>query len=174
MNNIENKPEDKPEQEQEEEPRTDLGDMLGALSAEMEAWDKENINLIPPFHDFKDDPKQVKSVKMMAPRFEPNRGKKYVAVRPVDSQKTFLGIYLGDAPIMLIGAYNIPDQEIQVFAKVNPQIFIPELMKVVFGYECWWARIEDESQLRQITDIDIQNVWYVKALKELTEKQPKE
>lgn len=154
--------------------KTGLGDMLNAISAEIEDFKKDNIVIIPPVHDFEDEPREVQSVRFMNVPFEKNPGKKYVAVRPVDSQKTYLGIYLGNAPIMLSGVYNIPAKEIRVAARTNPQIFIPELMKVVFGYESWWAQIEDEKQLRQITDHDIQNVWYVKALEEMSEALAKE
>lgn len=154
--------------------KTELADMVNSLAAEIGAFKKDNIVIIPPVHDFEDEPREVQCVRFMNNPFEKNLGKKYVAVRPVDSQKTYLGIYLGNAPIMLTGVYNIPEKEIRMSARTNPQIFIPELMKVVFGYESWWAQIEDEKQLRQITDNDINNVWYVRAMKEMTSEPPKD
>lgn len=50
-------------------------------------------------------------------------------------------------------------------------IFVPDLMKVVLGVESWWDTIDKPEDLKQITDVDIQNVWYVKALKEMAQKQ---
>lgn len=45
----------------------------------------------------------------------------------------------------------------------------PEKKTVVFGCNSWWRLIESESQLKTITDADIDNVWYVRALRALTE-----
>jgi hypothetical protein len=39
------------------------------------------------------------------------------------------------------------------------------------GYESWWGQINSPEELKAITDVDIQNVWYVKALKEMAEKK---
>jgi len=94
----------------------------------------------------------------------------YVAVRPVSDKKTYLGIYLGDVTVSGGSMYNIPKSEIFVSFRMNPMIFIPDLMKVVLGMESWWSEIEKPEDLKQITDADIQNVWYVKALKELNDK----
>ncbi len=97
-----------------------------------------------------------------------------VAIRPVGDQyegKTFLGIYLGDMPIELLVSYQTKLKNIVVGTHDNPAIFVPSLNKVIYGVESWWGEIESEEQLRQITDDDIQNVWYVKALHELGEKQ---
>lgn len=47
----------------------------------------------------------------------------------------------------------------------NPAIFVPELGKIIFGMESWWGRIKSEEELKDITDGDIENVWYVKMLK---------
>ncbi len=97
-----------------------------------------------------------------------------VGVRPVDKQyegKTFLGVYLGNLPVEIIAGYQTKLKNIVVNTLENPGIFVPELNKVIYGDESWWGEIESEEQLRQITDDDIQNVWYVKALHELGEKQ---
>ena len=164
------KTEDKPEQE--DKPRPELQDMVESLAFDMEKFKKENIPLVPPIHDFEDKPKEVKKVEFRVPGFEPNiTGSNFVAVRPVDDQKTYLGIYLGNAPAIYIGNYNIPHKGILFGARTNPMIFIPDLMKVVFGYESWWGQIKDKDQLRQITDDDIKNVWYVKALNEMTTEE---
>jgi hypothetical protein len=49
----------------------------------------------------------------------------------------------------------------------NPAIWVPDLKRIVFGMESWWGVIDNPDDLKQITDADIQNVWYVKALQGL-------
>jgi hypothetical protein len=96
----------------------------------------------------------------------------WVAVRPCSDDaegKTFLGYLLGDlaqsASVSLTrdGTLNIG------FGAHNPAMFVPDLGRVVMGYESWWSQIKTEADLRQITDADITNVWYVKALAALRE-----
>ncbi len=53
----------------------------------------------------------------------------------------------------------------------NPAIFVFDLKKVIYGYESWWGEIKSEEDFRKITDLDINNLWYVKALKELLKKE---
>jgi hypothetical protein len=49
----------------------------------------------------------------------------------------------------------------------NPAIFVFDLKKIVYGAESWWGMVESEDDLRDITDSTIDNVWYVKAMKEM-------
>lgn len=97
-----------------------------------------------------------------------------VGVRPVDPElnnKTFLGVLLGEIALYPSVSYQADEQSLIVrMGSYNPAIFIPELNRVVFGIESWWGKIQSEDQLHQITDEDITNVWYVKALKQLQEK----
>lgn len=37
--------------------------------------------------------------------------------------------------------------------------------KIIFGMESWWSRIKSEKELMDITNDDIEDVWYVKMLK---------
>jgi hypothetical protein len=37
----------------------------------------------------------------------------------------------------------------------------------------WWSEIESEDQIHNITDNDIQHIWYVKAMKQLAEREAK-
>lgn len=94
-----------------------------------------------------------------------------VAVRPCADEfegKTFLGVLLGEMPLTVGVAFNKETGSLHVRRQLyNPAIFIPERNAVVFGCGSWWGKIKNESQLRQITDNDIQNVWYVKALEQL-------
>jgi hypothetical protein len=92
----------------------------------------------------------------------------WVAVRPVGDEKTYLGILLGDyRPPAL--SFNRATGTLIVGKSIgNPAIWVPDLNRVIMGWGSWWGEIKSESDLRQITDADIKNVWYVKALKELT------
>jgi hypothetical protein len=49
----------------------------------------------------------------------------------------------------------------------NPAIFVPTLGKLLYGCELWWSKISSPDDLRTISDADIDNVWYVQALKSL-------
>lgn len=97
----------------------------------------------------------------------------FVSVRPCAEKyekKTYLGIYLGDMPISIGYAYNKETQVLDIKAGMpNPAIFVPALQTIIFGAESWWGAIKSESQLRDISDFDIENVWYVKALKQLAD-----
>lgn len=146
-------------------------ELLEKLVADMEKAKKENIFI----KDAKriDPPLTVQSVRIQVTGFN-KLPCKYVAVRPCGENpdnKTYLGILLGECSIMALGMYNIEEQEIFVKDRLNPMIFIPDLMKVVLGVECWWDIIDKPEDLKQITDADIQNVWYVKALREMQEEK---
>lgn len=121
-------------------------------------------------------PVEVKEIKFKeAPVFrDPLYGAEigdFVAVRPCADEfenKTYLGIMLGDFAISNgvrffkeTGTFEIER------GHYNPMIFIPEKKTHVFGCGSWWSVIKSEEDLEQITDADIQNVWYVKAMKEL-------
>ena len=99
----------------------------------------------------------------------------FVAVRPCDEKyekKTFLGVYLGEAA--LSQGIEIKDNVIRTkLGFYNPAIFVPELNEIIYGCGSWWGRINSEEDLKQLTDADIENVWYVKALNAIT-KQGKE
>lgn len=98
-----------------------------------------------------------------------------VAVRPCDEKfenKTFLGVYLGDFALTFGAAFNKDTGTLEISRSMyNPTIFIPEKNEIVFGCGSWWGRIKREDQLKQITDQDIENIWYVKALRQLQEKE---
>lgn len=93
-----------------------------------------------------------------------------VAVRPVAEQyggRTFLGILIGEIA-QAVDARITAEGQIQVDPTMhNPAIFVPDLNTVIFGISSWWGRIRDAEQLRQITDEDISNVWYVRALEQI-------
>lgn len=96
---------------------------------------------------------------------------KWVSIRPVTDNpdgKTYLGLLLGSFATGVSAQYYKETQELVLSqAHHNPAIFVFELNRVVFGNDSWWAIIKDADQLRQITDQDINSVWYVRALGEL-------
>lgn len=98
-----------------------------------------------------------------------------VRVRPVGEEygnKTYLGVYIGDVARSIRAVYNQETKKLEIdFALHNPAMFVPDLNKIIYGYESWWSRIESQDQLKDITDEEISNVWYVKALKQIAEAE---
>ena len=93
-----------------------------------------------------------------------------VKIRPCGEEyknKTYLGFLLGDLPTQIVSSLDNKTNELKISTIGNPAIFVPELKKIVFGYESWWGEIKNESELKEITDNDIDNVWYVKLLKKM-------
>ena len=91
-----------------------------------------------------------------------------VKIRPCGEEygdKTYLGVLLGDLPTSHIIRHNSESNVLTVDSITNPAIYVFELKKIVFGYESWWGVIESEDELKDITDEDIGNIWYVQLLK---------
>lgn len=95
----------------------------------------------------------------------------WVAVRPCDDAskgKTFLGVYLGELALSQGCSFQRATGILSVYMGMhNPAIYVPELKRIVFGCGSWWGVIEGPEGLKKISDQDIENVWYVRALKEL-------
>lgn len=95
---------------------------------------------------------------------------KFVRVRPCAKEyqnKTFLGLYLGELPAGFQISHNSETKELNVRFNTNPAIFVFDLKKIIYGCESWWGFIESEDDLKHVSNAEIDNVWYVKALKEL-------
>lgn len=96
---------------------------------------------------------------------------KFVKIKPCGEEyggKTYLGLFLGELPIGHSISYDPKTKELDVSFRNNPAIFVFDLNKIVYGMESWWGIIENKEDLKAITESDINNVWYVKALNELT------
>lgn len=96
---------------------------------------------------------------------------KFVKIAPCGEEhkgKTYLGLFLGDLPMDISVSHNPTTKELNLGYFANPAIFVFELNKIVFGAESWWGVIETEDELKEITPDDINNVWYVKALKAMS------
>lgn len=106
---------------------------------------------------------------------EPVLGKKgvLVKVRPCGEKydnKTFLGFLIGE--LALGSSITLLEDKIQLnFSGFNPAIFVPELGEIIYGAGSWWSEIKSEQELKEITNDDIENVWYVKLLKESLSKK---
>lgn len=99
-----------------------------------------------------------------------------VKVRPCAKEyknKTYLGILLGDLPYGPVVTYNKENGELKVTSYGNPAILVPAVGKIIWGCESWWGHIEKEEDLKDITDKDINNTWYVKAIRERIKKAEK-
>lgn len=96
-----------------------------------------------------------------------------VKVRPCNEKygnKTYLGFLIGE--IALGSSISLSEDKVQLnFSGHNPAIFVPELKEVIFGCASWWSEIESEEELKDISNDDIANVWYVKMLNHLNQKE---
>lgn len=99
-------------------------------------------------------------------------GHRLVAVRPCGDPgdgQTFLGILIGDVALSVGTTFNRDTGMLNFGLRMhNPAIFVPDLQRVVYGCGSWWSTIKTADQLREITDGDIDSVWYVQALKVLS------
>ena len=96
-----------------------------------------------------------------------------VKVKPVNEKygnKTYAGFLIGE--IALGSSIKVDTECIQLdFSGHNPAIFVPELGEDIYGCESWWSSIKNLDELKDITDEDIANVWYVKFLKSQLEDE---
>ena len=97
----------------------------------------------------------------------------WVAVRSCSDKhgtQTYLGVMLGDLAISI--GVGISEQTKMIMSPHhNPAMYVPDLKDIVWGCGSWWHKISKPEDLEQITDKDIQNVWYVKCLSEIGKKE---
>lgn len=71
---------------------------------------------------------------------------KTVSVRLAgDDQKTYAGVYLGDLPLNLGFRYHRDTKILEPYTVSNPAMWVPELGRVVWGAESWWALERDKA-----------------------------
>ena len=142
----------------------DLTELLGSLAKEIEQ------NPIKVEKEFK-YPMEISGIKNNPPRnINTKETGSLVKIRPCSEKyknKTYLGIYIGEVSIEAITGLYTKTNILNIMSLTNPAIFVPELKKVIFGCESWWGYIKSEEELKQITDNDIDNVWYVQLLKQM-------
>lgn len=100
---------------------------------------------------------------------------RWVKIRPCAKEhgnKTYLGVLLGDMALGIGAAF---DPEARVLhlrhSHHNPAIYVPDLREVIFGRESWWGVIKSPEDLDSISDADIENVWYVRVLRDLETRE---
>lgn len=86
-------------------------------------------------------------------------------------QKSFLGIYLGDLPIQIHTSFSPETGILKNSAMTNPAIYVFELKRIVYGYECWWRTIESVDDFKGISNEDIENTWYVRLLRDMQKNE---
>ena len=157
-----------------------LGDFLTGLAKHMEEQENHFIQFHPgePQEDMPISVDKIKFVNGGMGRADYPSGQP-VAVRWCSETEkdeegqeiTRFGYYLGDLPVSQFAAFDKRDNTLGCHMHTNPAIFVPSLGRVVWGMESWWGPIEDEAGLRKITDKSISDLWYVKALKEHTDRE---
>ena len=98
-----------------------------------------------------------------------------VRVRPVSDDKTYLGILIGDLPTGISASWHKDSQVLSISTThYNPAIIVPELNRIVMGYESWWAKISTVEEVCAITNDMINKTWYVALLQQMEGSQPEE
>jgi hypothetical protein len=155
-----------------EEVDEDFGDALASLVGALAKEMKENPVTIEDDFEF---PMEISEIDKSKACYSPmsltgTKAGALVKIRPCGDEyenKTYLGIYVGEIAISTnIGLFE-KTKKLSIMFNRNPAIFVPELKKVIFGCESFWGEIKSEEELKDITDDDIENVWYIQLLKEL-------
>ena len=100
-----------------------------------------------------------------------------VRVRPCDGNGTYFGILLGNFPYLTSASFDENTRALKVSTATNPCILIPSQKRIVFGAQSWWQEIdpgEDLSNVRGISDSEIENTWYVSLLRKMTQGDERE
>lgn len=158
-----------------EEAKEALGDELTSLGKFMQEFEETHGTIGDVSQHTRDsDPLVVAEVKVQqsAPHGLTEPGA-YVAVRPIDDEKTYLGIYLGDLLTAPMVNHSFKSSTLFVNCRRNPAMWVPDLKRIVWGAGSWWGEIREEKDLKHISDADIEDVWYVKALKAIGEQEEK-
>jgi len=104
----------------------------------------------------------------LIPSRRQSKGPTMVSIRPCGEEyggKTYFGYLLGDMAHSFSTKQDPEDGKLAIeFSFYNPAMYVPELGEVIYGMGSWWGVIKNEADLKRITDNDISNVWYVKAL----------
>ena len=103
-------------------------------------------------------------------KIEYNQECKLCEVQPCGEEykgKTFVGILLGNLPIAITSSFDRKTKILNVSTMNNPAILVPKIGKIIFGCNSWWREIESVEDFSEISEEDIENTWYVQAMKEM-------
>lgn len=78
-----------------------------------------------------------------------------------------MGVLLGELPISSGCSFNLESKELEFTLHCNPAIYVPDLKKVIFGAESWWGKITKPEDLTDITQTEINSLWYVQCSKSI-------
>lgn len=139
--------------EQNTELRHDIINSLDSLKT-LIGFGKEPKVVMPETRDFIKEPLFHKSGSL-------------VRVKIAGNEDTHLGFLLGEFAL----AYSLSvdkkaDSLVIKPSMHNPAMYVPKLGKIVYGMESWWSVINSEEDLEDITDSEIDNIWYIKLLRE--------
>lgn len=117
-------------------------------------------------------PIQVNRIEFEKPdRRVSKRAGKFVKVRPCNEKyggKTYLGMFLGEQQASIHVFFDDENGILKVNPITNPAIYVFELREVIFGMESWWSIVDNPNDIKDITEQDIDNVWYVQLLKAMS------
>lgn len=85
--------------------------------------------------------------------------------------KTYLGLYLGDLPWMNNISYDEDAKILNVGTINNPAIYVFALKKILFGAESWWCKIDSPEDMKDISEEEIDDTWYVKLQKTMCQEE---
>lgn len=123
-----------------------------------------------PFHRPIEYPIEVSAINLREVEILRPSPVKWVSVRPCGDKyedKTYLGIMLGDLALGTSASYS-KEGVLHVGATFhNPAMYVPELHEVIYGCGSWWGEVNTPEDLKKISDQDISNIWYVRAMKEM-------
>ena len=80
---------------------------------------------------------------------------------------TYMGIFLGELPYQLMASFREDVKTLKCRPLYNPAILVPELGRIVYGYESWWKTLESPDDFKEITAADIQSQWYVQMFQQM-------
>lgn len=154
-----------------------LGSLFGTLAKHIREFE-DNCKVIMNDDDLED--LNVKSLFLKGGRTDGDGGftgtktGDLVSVKKASKdkdEKTYMGIYIGESPIGMVAHHDKRDDKITVSMKKNPMIFVPETKEIIYGCQSWWRKIKSEKEFKAITNDDIENTWYVKMMKEMSDEQ---
>lgn len=151
---------------------------LGDLSDDCEVTNQDCEKCSSYKSKYIEYPIQVNEINVEKPaKIKSSRAGSFVKIRPCAEEyggKTYLGLYLGNQPAWNSVSYNNENGVLTVKPVCNPAIFVFDLKKIIYGMESWWSVIEKPEDIKDISDMDIENTWYVRLMKEMSGPESEE
>ncbi|WP_373261955.1 hypothetical protein [Hungatella hathewayi] len=81
-------------------------------------------------------------------------------------EKEYLGILLGEMFSCNAVSYKRKTGLLVVNPVLNPAIYVPELKKIVYGYESWWSFVQSQDEIKSISKDDVLRQFFIRILEE--------